>query len=91
MNRQYRLGLLHDLEYQSDARTVLFDLQNEVLQSPNLDFDDGLWLIDAMTSCGLYSSARLIFDRIDREDVMGHSLDRYEEMKTMLDEPFLVE
>ena len=82
--------LLNELGYQSEARTILFDLQKEVTQS-KLHFDEGLWLIDAMMSCGLYCSARFVFDRIDRRNLSDDSLDRYEEIRTELDEPFLVE
>jgi hypothetical protein len=83
--------ILNEFEYQSDARTILFDLQNEVLQSPNLDCDDGLWLIEAMTSCNLHSSARLILDRIDRQGLMEEALDRYQQTRAMLEEPFLID
>jgi hypothetical protein len=83
--------ILNEFEYKSDARTILFDLRNEVLQSPDLDCDDGLWLIEAMTSCSLYSSARLILDRIDRQGLIEEALDRYEQTRTMLEEPFLAD
>jgi hypothetical protein len=83
--------VLDELGYQSEARTILFSLQKEVFKSSILDFEDGLWLADAMISCGLYSSAKLVFDRIDRENVIEDSLDRYEEIRIMLNEPFLLD
>jgi hypothetical protein len=83
--------ILNEFEYESDARTILFDLQNEVLQSPNVDCDDGLWLIEAMISCGLRSSARAIFDRIDKRDITEEPLDRYEQTRIMLEERFLAD
>jgi hypothetical protein len=83
--------ILNEFEYKSDARTIIFDLQNEVMQSSNLDCDEALWLIEAMTSCNLHSSAQLILGRIDRQKIMEESLDRYEQTRAMLQEPFLAE
>jgi hypothetical protein len=81
--------LLHELGYQSEASTILFDLQKEVLTNP--DFDEVLWLLEAMMSCNLSTSARLIFGRIDMATVREDSLDRYEEMREMLDEPLVAD
>jgi hypothetical protein len=47
--------------------------------------------LDLMTSCNLHSSARLILDRIDRQGLMEEALDRYQQTRAMLEEPFLID
>lgn len=79
--------LLADMGYQTDARTILFALQEKALRCANLDADEMLWLVDAMMSCDLPISARAVLDRVSRRDVSEHSLDRYDELNASLREP----
>jgi hypothetical protein len=83
--------ILNGFGYQSDARTVLFALWEDVLQSSNLDPDDGLWVVEAMMSCNLHHSAKSVLDRINKKKLTAESLDRYEEAAEALDQPLLAD
>jgi hypothetical protein len=82
---------LNEFGYPSDARTILFNLREEVMLSKTLDLDEGLWLIETMISCNLHHSAKSVLDRIDRTQLTENSLERYEEVIETLEEPLLAD
>ena len=55
--------ILSEMEYAADARTILFGLREELLETPEPDPDDLLWVVEAMLTCELGHSAQSILSQ----------------------------